>query len=74
MGCARHYVEQDSVQSQGEVCFMYAWGTALALWMLMAVFPLTSLGREVALTFTFFNQCMWEEGRSPGHTVARENA
>lgn len=53
MGCARHYVEQDSVQSQGEVCFMYAWGTALALWMLMAVFPLTSLGREVALTFTF---------------------
>jgi len=73
MGCARHYVEQDSVQSQGEVCFIYAWGTILALQILMAVFPLTLLGREFALDFTFLNQCMWGEGRSSGHTVARAN-
>lgn len=62
MACARHYIEQDSVQSQGKVCFMYAWGTVLALWMLMAVFPLTLLGQEVALGFTFSINVCGEEG------------
>lgn len=71
-GCARHYVEQDSVQSQGEGCFLCAWGTALASWTLVAVSPLTSLGQKVALTFAFLkNQHMWVERRSPGYSLAR---
>lgn len=45
----------------------------LGLWMLMAVFPLISLSQDIALGFAF-NQCMWGEGRSPGHAVARANA
>ena len=45
---------------------MYAWGAALALWMLMAVFPLTSLGQEVVLSFTFLINVCGKKGGVQG--------
>lgn len=45
---------------------MYAWGTALASWMLVALFPLTSLGQELALSFTFLINICGKQGGVQG--------